>query len=222
MAITRKLLGFSGGTGRIQFADSVGQVDSALLTFTVGSALLSVGSLTSTLGATLHLLSDDDLDIKILLEENGQGTKPWYIGIDASDSHNLVVGCNSSTVGSGTIAFRVQPTTGDVLYGGDMNFTKSGTQTITKEGTGSFNFRTAATGQEISFRPKLLETLTLTDDNTVGICKICSGGATYKLSFHNATAVAQQTVTGSRGGNAALADLLTKLANTGLIVDGTS
>jgi len=34
--------------------------------------------------------------------------------------------------------------------------------------------------------------------------------------------LARQTVTGSRGGNAALADLLTKLANIGLIVDSTS
>jgi hypothetical protein len=34
--------------------------------------------------------------------------------------------------------------------------------------------------------------------------------------------VAQQTVTGSRGGNAALADLLTKLANYGAIIDSTS
>lgn len=43
-----------------------------------------------------------------------------------------------------------------------------------------------------------------------------------KLGFHGATAVAQQTVTGSRDGNAALADLLTKLATLGLIVDGSS
>ncbi|CAB4121171.1 hypothetical protein UFOVP154_39 [uncultured Caudovirales phage] len=68
-----------------------------------------------------------------------------------------------------------------------------------------------------------------------------SGAAVTALSFGNATdnptynflgtggigfyghAVAtQQTITGSRGGNAALADLLTKLALTGLIVDGTS
>lgn len=42
------------------------------------------------------------------------------------------------------------------------------------------------------------------------------------VGFYNATPVAQVTITGSRGGNAALADLLTKLATTGLIVDGTS
>jgi len=43
-----------------------------------------------------------------------------------------------------------------------------------------------------------------------------------KISFHGSAPVAQQTVTGSRGGNVALADLLTKLANIGLIVDGSS
>ena len=42
------------------------------------------------------------------------------------------------------------------------------------------------------------------------------------LAFHGAAGVAQQTVTGSRAGNVALADLLTKLAATGLIADGTS
>lgn len=42
------------------------------------------------------------------------------------------------------------------------------------------------------------------------------------LGFHGATPVAQQTVTGSRGANAALASLLTALATLGLIVDSTS
>jgi hypothetical protein len=42
------------------------------------------------------------------------------------------------------------------------------------------------------------------------------------LGFHGATPVAKPTITGSRGGNAALADLLTKLASAGLITDGTS
>ena len=47
-------------------------------------------------------------------------------------------------------------------------------------------------------------------------------GSDNKLGFHGAAAVSQQTVTGSRGGNAALASLITKLATLGLIVDGTS
>jgi hypothetical protein len=42
------------------------------------------------------------------------------------------------------------------------------------------------------------------------------------LGFYNSATTAKQTVTGSRGGNAALADLLTKLATLGLITDSTS
>jgi hypothetical protein len=59
--------------------------------------------------------------------------------------------------------------------------------------------------------------------------KIRSGGGTMievanpnKIGFFTATPIAQPTVTGSRGGNAALASLLTQLAALGLIVDGTS
>lgn len=47
-------------------------------------------------------------------------------------------------------------------------------------------------------------------------------GSANQLGFHGAAPVSQQTVTGSRGGNAALASLLTKLATLGLIVDGSS
>ncbi len=56
---------------------------------------------------------------------------------------------------------------------------------------------------------------------------ISSGGAVVALSpgglgFYGASPTGKQTVTGSRGGNAALADLLTKLATLGLITDSTS
>lgn len=42
------------------------------------------------------------------------------------------------------------------------------------------------------------------------------------IGFFAVAPVAQQNITGSRGGNAALADLLTKLALTGLITDSTT
>lgn len=45
---------------------------------------------------------------------------------------------------------------------------------------------------------------------------------TQKLGFFNATPIVQPTVTGSRGGNAALASLLTQLASLGLVVDSSS
>jgi hypothetical protein len=43
-----------------------------------------------------------------------------------------------------------------------------------------------------------------------------------KVGFYGATPTTKPTVTGSRGGNAALASLLTALAAQGLIVDGSS
>lgn len=51
-----------------------------------------------------------------------------------------------------------------------------------------------------------------------------SGGLSVagSVAFNGATVAAQPTVTGSRGGNAALASLLTALASTGLIIDGTT
>lgn len=42
------------------------------------------------------------------------------------------------------------------------------------------------------------------------------------VGFHASTPVAKQTVTGSRGGNAALASVLTALASYGLITDSSS
>jgi hypothetical protein len=42
------------------------------------------------------------------------------------------------------------------------------------------------------------------------------------LGFYNATAVAKPSITGSRGGNAALASLLTQLATLGLVTDSTT
>ncbi|HVV25257.1 MAG TPA: hypothetical protein VHF06_37850, partial [Pseudonocardiaceae bacterium] len=51
----------------------------------------------------------------------------------------------------------------------------------------------------------------------------CEGGALkFRGSSGDIFNTAKQTVTGSRGGNAALASLLTALANAGLITDSTS
>lgn len=46
--------------------------------------------------------------------------------------------------------------------------------------------------------------------------------AANEVGFHGATPVAQQTVSGSTGSNAALESLISALATLGLIVDGTS
>jgi hypothetical protein len=68
-----------------------------------------------------------------------------------------------------------------------------------------------------------LATLDFTQQSN--IMKWDNGGgnqANVKLGFYGATAVVKPTITGSRGGNAALASLLTQLATLGLIVDNTT
>lgn len=49
-----------------------------------------------------------------------------------------------------------------------------------------------------------------------------TSGSAATLGFYGATPAVKPTVTGSRGGNAALADLLTELATLGLITDSSS
>ena len=61
--------------------------------------------------------------------------------------------------------------------------------------------------------------LTLDHSNDAAII---TSNAAAKVAFHGATPVAQQDITGSRGGNAALANLLTALATLGLITDSTT
>lgn len=56
------------------------------------------------------------------------------------------------------------------------------------------------------------------DANTTPTVHVTASG----LGFNNATPIAKPTVTGSRGGNAALASLLTALASYGLITDSTT
>ncbi|WP_432053728.1 hypothetical protein [Streptomyces sp. bgisy022] len=59
-----------------------------------------------------------------------------------------------------------------------------------------------------------------TDDALIVTLMLRHMGTT--LGFYGATAVAKPTVTGSRGGNAALASLLTALANLGLITNNST
>lgn len=71
-------------------------------------------------------------------------------------------------------------------------------------------------------------TLLLQGKGTGGV-NLLAGDGTSKvrtgnngIGFHGTAPVAKQSIAGSRGGIAALADLLSKLAITGLITDGTS
>jgi hypothetical protein len=61
----------------------------------------------------------------------------------------------------------------------------------------------------------------MTANGSVAIAKDLAHRGTL-LGFYNTSPASKQTVTGSRGGNAALASLLTALATTGLITDSST
>jgi len=118
---------------------------------------LTVGSLTTSKVGTLHLKSDDDLDCKILFDENGYASKPWYFGTMSTNNHGIKIGYGSSTVGSGTVMCLIN-SGGMEFPNGDVTFSSSSSQSFTKEGSaGNLNFRTNATAKEITFRPNLIE-----------------------------------------------------------------
>ncbi|MGE3746366.1 MAG: right-handed parallel beta-helix repeat-containing protein [Sphingomonadaceae bacterium] len=69
---------------------------------------------------------------------------------------------------------------------------------------------------------------TVSYDHSTNLLSLRAGGSTNvrvggtTLGFYGATAASKPTITGSRGGNAALASLLTQLATLGLITDSSS
>lgn len=78
-----------------------------------------------------------------------------------------------------------------------------------------------ATSTDASRKGRLVLSAADATANREGI-RIESDGSNPLLGLFGATAVGKPTVTGSRGGNAALASLLTALANLGAITDSTS
>lgn len=139
----------------------------------------------------------------------------------ASEMRSTSAGLTISTITSGDLA---------LVSAGALNATGVGASTFSFSG-GAFILQ--ATGVNLGIRTVTSGALAITSAGGVTISAAATGTLSYSatarfawdgtgLAFYGAGTVAQQTVTGSRGGNAALADLLIKLANTGLLVDGTS
>lgn len=104
--------------------------------------------------------------------------------------------------------------------------------TLAGKGTGEVQLAThrtnyllvqgSATGGGVTIKPEGGDTnvdLYLFAKGTDGVTVAFTG---QKVAFYGATPIAKPTVTGSRGGNAALASLCTELANLGLITNSTS
>lgn len=104
----------------------------------------------------------------------------------------------------------------DVFASGDLSLiSTNGTFTMIAQDNSGNAAQISVTSTQIAFN--------LLPGGINAIELVSTGGsAPQKIGFFNATPAIQPTVTGSRGGNVALASLLTALANLGLIVDSST
>ncbi|MGW2985473.1 hypothetical protein [Streptomyces goshikiensis] len=85
--------------------------------------------------------------------------------------------------------------------------------------SGTFEAGSGSAARDVNFRRSAADQWT-TDDALIVSLAFRHLGTT--LGFYGAAAVAKPSVTGSRGGNAAVASLLSALAALGLITDNTT
>lgn len=126
------------------------------------------------------------------------------IKIDPDGTNNWIYGDDGVTGGNG------EPLT---LRGGHGDAAGDGAALRLRGGDGG---NTTGNGGNIELTPGT------TTGGAAGTLAVGTTTADLLRFYGTAAGTAQQTVTGSRGGNAALADLLTRLAALGIIVDGTS
>ncbi len=128
---------------------------------------------------------------------------------------------NSITKNSGTVVYNplevARLAVEDTLTVGDS--TVSSTGRIRISNNQAIRARNAAGTDDVE-----IARIDATNKLVLGAFKNAAGVSTANIphGFYGATPVAKPTVTGSRGGNAALASLLTQLASVGLITDSTS
>jgi hypothetical protein len=138
----------------------------------------------------------------------------WLKSHSAVGHYSIIQSESGSGAESGAAAiFRLLNTDGDYCT---LNLSDSGSATTYNQ---KLNFMTigASAGKGVRCN------VNAADDSGWAIDS--SGHMTIfaaQVGLYGHATVAQQTVTGSRGSGAALVDLLTKLAATGIIIDGTS
>jgi len=191
--------------GRPRFTIEANQ-DTDLIDMTFHNGVVAIGhwdAASSIAGSLLALYQPSGATGNLIqvFRPGYQSQKVFYVG-PQGDLHNVSVGLATKcfTIGADGAANKVF----EIHQTGEIRIGPGG-----------------ATATDVTLARSATETLKITGNLHVDgdFRMIKFAGA---VGFFNATAVGKQTVSGSRGGNAALADLLTKLANYGLITDSTS
>jgi hypothetical protein len=134
-----------------------------------------------------------------------------------------ITGDFSNATASNRVLLQSATTNGSTIVGAVPNGTNTGSQLLLynaadPNNAGRARFFVSGTGAGINAQAS--------GAGSIPTALAFSGFASYTfdgtIGFNGAAAVAKPTVTGSRGGNAALASLLTALASYGLITDSTT
>ena len=144
-----------------------------------------------------------------------------YVEDSAATNNALMV--KATATGTGTVAVLAIETLATGKRALDYRVTNDGVSrlridTSLGSGSGTLTFGDGSTADVSLYRSGAA---TLATDGSLAVtAQLRHLGSS--LGFYNASAVTKQTVSGSRGGNAALASLLTALASLGLITDSTT
>lgn len=173
-------------------------------------------------------------------------TYPPQIGVVGASAHGdleITPGAGLDASGRGSLIFNMgAPASGHSYQGGAVVLKSTGTGTVMELstwGSGSatpvyvrmaavgvgLRFQTTGASSHIIFEPSA--SLQLDSTGAVGSCLMNGGTIRVQanstgLGFFAATPVAKPTVSGAKGGNAALGSLMTALSNLGLVTDSTS
>ena len=184
--------------GIVRFGDGTSAVDTAISRGAVGQVNFTANT---AFGVSINAQSQ----ATIILNRNGSGSQ-----IAFQDNGTVpTVGRISNITANNSLAF--QNSTGATTY---YEFRSTALILNSTVAAGGIVFNT-----DTNLYRSTADTLR-TDDSLIIGAALSHIGST--AGFFNTAAVAKPTVTGSRGGNAALASLLTALAGLGLITDSSS
>jgi len=148
-----------------------------------------------------------------LVSENGNGVAEWVVKLGESDDlrwYRAPAAGGTRDLIARLISTGLQMSSGKSILFGSASLTDSGSFTTLN----TFGHSALISNNAVNI---------LIGDGTTGDVTL---GAKLKVTgnagFNNVTPIAKPTVTGSRGGNAALASVLTALANYGLITDSST
>lgn len=217
--------GTLGVTGAATFTATIAVSQGATLssTLVVGGNVTfnSNASIAGTLGvtgvSTLAITNTGALTCTTLTASGAAALQSTLV-VTSTSTFGGNVTMNSNATVAGTLGVTGVSTLGIVNAGATSVTTLTASSTLNVTGTSTLGTVNAGSLTATS--------LTLGSGDIISMGDLTMSGDIdhngTNIGFYSIAPVARQTVTGSRGGNAALLDLLTKLENLGLIINSTS